>query len=92
MGSPADDAIAWSPPPDCPDRVGSADAREQTLPPLPLGRAGDQERAIAHLDGRVAQHAAEGEMIMGQAVRREPPNGPVTTVMRSLLLPRARPQ
>jgi len=40
----------------------------------------------------VAERATEGERIMGQAVRRESPNGPLTTLMRSLLLPRARPQ
>ncbi len=40
----------------------------------------------------VAEHAAEGELIMGQAVRRERAGRPFVTLMRSLLLPRARPQ
>ncbi len=40
---------------------------------------------------RVAEHADEGELIMEQAVRRERPNGPLITLMRNLLLPRARP-
>jgi hypothetical protein len=41
---------------------------------------------------RVAGHAAEGERIMGQAVRRESAGRPLVALMRSLLLPRARPQ
>jgi hypothetical protein len=38
----------------------------------------------------VAEHAAEGELIMGQAIRRN--RAPFVTLMRSLLLPQARPQ
>jgi TniQ len=41
---------------------------------------------------RIAEHAAEGELIMGRAVRRKRAGGPLVTLMRSLLLPRARPQ
>jgi len=41
---------------------------------------------------RVAEHAAEGALIMGQAVRRERAGRPFVTLMRSLLLPRARTQ
>jgi hypothetical protein len=41
---------------------------------------------------RVAEHAAEGELIMVQAVRRERAGRPFVTLMRSLPLPRARPQ
>ncbi len=40
---------------------------------------------------RVAEHAAEGEMILEEAVRRDPPGGSAITLMRSLLLPRAHP-
>lgn len=41
---------------------------------------------------QLAEHAAEGERIMGQAVRRERAGGSFVILMRSLLLPRARPQ
>jgi hypothetical protein len=40
----------------------------------------------------VAEHAVEGELIMGQAIRRETAGRPFVTLMRSLLLPRARLQ
>jgi hypothetical protein len=40
----------------------------------------------------VAEHAVAGELIMGQAVRRERAGRPLVTLMRSLLLLRARPQ
>ena len=40
----------------------------------------------------LAESAAEGERIMGQAVHRERAGRPFVNLMRSLLLPRARPQ
>jgi hypothetical protein len=40
----------------------------------------------------VAEHAAEGELIVDHAVRCERLGGPIITLMRSLLLPRMRPQ
>jgi hypothetical protein len=40
----------------------------------------------------VAEHAAEGELIIGQAVRRNRSGTPFVTLMRNLLLPRARQQ
>ncbi len=52
-----------------------------------LNRANPADPLLA----RVAEHAAEGEMILEEAVRRNPQDGSAITLMRSLLLPRAHP-
>jgi hypothetical protein len=52
-----------------------------------LNRANPADPLLA----RVAEYAAEGEMILEEAVRRNPQDGSAITLMRSLLLPRAPP-